>query len=192
MQIEDYIVLILEVKVTSRWTTQAQKGSLVVKKGEGHFRTGSDANLPVGLFAGIRLGWKMHAQERTLRYAKHRPCEAWWLAKGNLEEMPHKSDSNYRKGATLSLSLPVWLSTCTLFPSNKHLTVSLLSFFVGIYFCKAIQARALSLATASLCVCVCVCVCVSVSRSVVRLFVILWTIACQAPPHGILQRRILE
>ena len=91
---KDLTFLILEVKETSL-TTQAQKGSLVVKKGEGRFRTVSDANLPVGLFARIRLGWKMHAQERTLRYAKHRPCEARWLAKGNLEEMPHKSDSNY-------------------------------------------------------------------------------------------------
>ena len=52
---KDRTFLILEVKETSL-TTQAQKGSLVVKKGEGHFRTGSDANLPVGLFAGIRLG----------------------------------------------------------------------------------------------------------------------------------------
>ena len=52
---KDRTFLILEVKETSL-TTQAQKGSLVVKKGEGRFRTVSDANLPVGLFARIRLG----------------------------------------------------------------------------------------------------------------------------------------
>ena len=35
VQIEDYIVLILEVKVTSQWTTQAQKGSWEVRKAQG-------------------------------------------------------------------------------------------------------------------------------------------------------------
>ena len=46
------------------------------------------------------------------------------------------------------------------FPPNKYFTVSLLrSVFVGIYFCKAVQARALSLARWFLVVSVCVCVC---------------------------------
>ena len=61
-------------------------------------------------------------------------------------KMPHISDSNYHEGRTLSLSPPVCLSTCTLFPPNKHF-VSLLSAFMGIHFCKAVWARALSLAT---------------------------------------------
>ena len=39
--------------------------------------------------------------------------------------------------------------------------------------------------------CVCVCVCTQ-SFSPVQLFATLWTIACQAPVHGILQARILE
>ena len=36
--------------------------------------------------------------------------------------------------------------------------------------------------TLFLCVCVCVCVCVCESLSHARLFVTLWTVACQAPP----------
>ena len=50
-----------------------------------------------------------------------------WLVKENQEEMPHVSDLNDHDGAILSLSLPVYLSTCTVpcFPPNKHLTVSL-------------------------------------------------------------------
>ena len=52
--------------------------------------------------------------------------------------MPHKSDSNRHKGATLSLSSPVCLSTRTvLFFLVSTLLVSLLSVFVGILFCKA-------------------------------------------------------
>ena len=67
--------------------------------------------------------------------------------------------------AQLSLSLTVWPSACTLFPPNKYFTVSLLvSVFVGIYFCKAVQARALSLAHWFLVGCVCVCVCVLVAQ----------------------------
>ena len=45
-------------------------------------------------------------------------CGGWGggrLAKGNPEEMPHKSDSNYHEGTTLSLNPPVCLSTRTLF-----------------------------------------------------------------------------
>ena len=57
----------------------------------------------------------------------------------NLEEMPHKRDSNYHKGATLSLSPPMCLSTCTVlfFLLINTLLVSLLSVFVGVLFCKA-------------------------------------------------------
>ena len=62
--------------------------------------------------------------------------KARWLAKGSLEELPHKSDLSYHEGATLSLSPPVCLSTRNLFPPNKHFA-SLLSVFVGIHFCKA-------------------------------------------------------
>ena len=60
------------------------------------------------------------------------------MAKGNPEEMPHISDSNYHEGVTLSLSLPVCLSTCTLFPPNKHFTFfTTFYLFVDIYFYKA-------------------------------------------------------
>ena len=49
------------------------------------------------------------------------PGKSKWLAKGNQEEMPHVSD-----GAILSESARVSIHIhCTLFPPNKHLTVSL-------------------------------------------------------------------
>ena len=46
------------------------------------------------------------------------------------------------------------------------------------------------------CVCVCVCerecVCVCVSCLVISDFVTLWSVACQASVHGILQVRVLD
>ena len=68
------------------------------------------------------------------------PGKSKWLAKGNLEEMPHISDLNYHAGTTLSLSSPVCLATHTLlffFLLINTSLVSLLSVFVGILFCKA-------------------------------------------------------
>ena len=67
------------------------------------------------------------------------PGKPKWLAKGNLEEMPHKSNSNYHKGAPqwLCLSKSVHVSTHMYsFPPNKHLFHyfwSLREFF----FCKS-------------------------------------------------------
>ena len=52
--------------------------------------------------------------------------------------MPHKSDSNYHKGATLSLSPPMCLPTRTLFPPNKHFTCfTTFHLYVEIHFFKA-------------------------------------------------------
>ena len=63
--------------------------------------------------------------------------EKWkWLAKGNPEVMLHKSDLNHHEGASLTLSLPVCLSTCTLFPLNELLLL-LLSISMEIHFYTA-------------------------------------------------------
>ena len=69
-----------------------------------------------------------------------------WLAKGNLEEMAHKSHSKCHKGVTQRLSL--WAHTCvylhvlySFFPPNKHF-VSLLSIFCGNSFLQSLRARA--------------------------------------------------
>ena len=74
-------------------------------------------------------------------------------AKGNPEERPHKRNSNLHKGATqwltLSLSLPMCLSTCTVFffLLINTLLVLPLSICVGILFCKAEDPGPLSLTT---------------------------------------------
>ena len=69
--------------------------------------------------------------------------EKWkWLSKGNPEVMLHKSDLNHQEGTSLSLtlSLPVCLSTCTLFPLNE-LLLSLLSVSMEINFYTAEEPR---------------------------------------------------
>ena len=73
------------------------------------------------------------------------------MAKGKLEEIPSKSNSNYHAGTTQQLrNSPVesaHVSTrmyCTLLPPNT-LLVSLLSVFVEILFCKAELPGPLSL-----------------------------------------------
>ena len=65
-----------------------------------------------------------------------------WLSKGNPEVMLHKSDLNHQEGTSLSLtlSLPVCLSTCTLFPLNE-LLLSLLSISMEINFYTAEEPR---------------------------------------------------
>ena len=71
------------------------------------------------------------------------PVESEWLAKGNQEEVPHKSNSNYHEDATQRLvfspSPPVCLFTCAVlfFPLNKYFTCFTLFVFVGILSCKA-------------------------------------------------------
>ena len=56
--------------------------------------------------------------------------------------MPHKSDSNYHKDSTLSLSPPKSIYRYyTLFLLNKHFSGFTTSVFVGILFCKAKEKR---------------------------------------------------
>ena len=64
----------------------------------------------------------MHTQGRILRYNKYgsEPGKATWLAKGNSEEMPHVSDSNCQKGATLWVCPCVYLQILYSFPPNKY------------------------------------------------------------------------
>ena len=69
------------------------------------------------------------------------------MAKGNPEEMPHKSDLNYHEDCTLSESTSVFIHTSvTLFPPNKCFA-SLLSVSVRILFLQSQRARAWSLTT---------------------------------------------
>ena len=75
------------------------------------------------------------------------PGKARWPAKGNQEEMPHMSDSNYHRGVPISLSPPICLSTCVLF-----LLINTLPFHYFLSLCKnsflqSSQARASSLDT---------------------------------------------
>ena len=70
------------------------------------------------------------------------------LAKGNREEMPHESNSNCHEGGTQWL----WVCLCVYpyvlyFCPLKHFTTSLLSIFVGIFFCKAKGPGPFSLTT---------------------------------------------
>ena len=78
------------------------------------------------------------------------PGKARWLVTGNLEEMPHISDLDYHEGTTPSPSLLMCLSTCTLFPSNKHFTCSLHLYTISLWkfiFFKAKRPGPLSLVT---------------------------------------------
>ena len=80
------------------------------------------------------------------------PGKSEWLAKGNPEEIPHKSNSNCHEDSTQrhSWSPPMWLSTRILlfFPLLINtLFGSLLSIFVGVLFCKAKGPGPLSLTT---------------------------------------------
>ena len=101
------------------------------------------------LFAGIHLGWEMHTHMGgywNIPNMNSEPDKSKWLAKGNPEEMSHKSDSNCHEGVTLSE--PTLVPTHKVldsFPPNRHF-VSLLSFFVGILF-YSWKARSLSLTT---------------------------------------------
>ena len=90
----------------------------------------------------------MCMQGRTMRVTNRDsgPGKARWLVKGNQEEIPHMSDSNYHEGVTLSLSPPMCLSPSTLFPPNKHLTC--FTTLCGKVFLQSLWARALSLASA--------------------------------------------
>ena len=68
----------------------------------------------------------------------------------NLEKMPHKPDSNYHKGVTLSLSPPICISArpVLFFLLINTLLASLLSISLWkLISCKAIPARVFSQAT---------------------------------------------
>ena len=78
------------------------------------------------------------------------PGKSKSLAKGNGEEISHKSSSNCHEGATqqLSPSLRVSIHTyCTFFLITNTSLVSLLSIFVGILYHKAKGPGSLSLTT---------------------------------------------
>ena len=79
------------------------------------------------------------------------PGKSKWLAKENLEEMPHKSDLNCHDGATQGISLWICpcLPTCTIlfFLLINTLLASLISILVEILFCKAKGPGPLSLTT---------------------------------------------
>ena len=64
--------------------------------------------------------------------------KARWLANGNPEEIPFKSDSNHRKGATLSEPASVSIRAYIFFPPDKHI-VSFTTFrlYVEIHFYTA-------------------------------------------------------
>ena len=69
------------------------------------------------------------------------PGKSNWLTKGNLEEIPHKSNSSCHKGVTRDSpsefpSVPTH-TYCTLFLLINTLLASLLFVFVEILFCKA-------------------------------------------------------
>lgn len=75
------------------------------------------------------------------------PGKARRPTKGDREEMPHMSDSNYHKGVPLSLSPPTCLCTCVLF---LLINTWLLHYFLSLCknsFLQSWQARAFSLDT---------------------------------------------
>ena len=75
------------------------------------------------------------------------PWKSKWLAKGNLEEMPLISDSNYNEGTTLQLSL--WVCLCVyphilyFFSPNKHLTCFTTFHLCGNSFSANLQSQGL-------------------------------------------------
>ena len=66
------------------------------------------------------------------------PSKSEGLAKGKLEELHHKSNSDSHEGAIqgLSESVPMSVHTYYTFPPNKYFS-SLPPVFVGILFCEA-------------------------------------------------------
>ena len=64
-----------------------------------------------------------------------------WLTRGNLEDMPHKSNSNCHEGTTQGLSLWVYRVSvhtyCTLFLPNQYFTCITTFHLCWIFVCKA-------------------------------------------------------
>lgn len=69
--------------------------------------------------------------------------KARWLAKGNLEEMPHINDSNSHEDTALSESTYMWLFTCTIFLLINTWLVSLLSVSLWEFISKKLIAQGL-------------------------------------------------
>ena len=101
IKIRDHIFLILQVKET---LTSRPENSLEVKRA-------IMLNLPISFFGKIHPDRDSCAHIGGYWEARNRDSEPGimkWLAKGNPEEMPHISDSNYYEVATLSP--PMYLS----------------------------------------------------------------------------------
>ena len=138
----DHIFLILEVKETFP-TIHVRRGSLEVKR-----ESCQPTHRPLHWNPSwLRDGRTHMGGPWDKPNTDSEPGKARWLAKGNAEEMPHVSDSNYHEGTILSLSQPVWVYSHVLFfLLINTLLVSLLS-PSGNLFIQSWRARALSLAT---------------------------------------------
>ena len=78
------------------------------------------------------------------------PGKSQWFARGNLEETPHKNNSNCHEGATQGLSLLVWpclTARAVLFPPDKYCHQFTTFHLCGNSFLQIQRARALSLTT---------------------------------------------
>lgn len=109
--------------------------------------------LPRSLISRIHLSYERHALTGgswDIPNMNFEPGKSKWVAKGNLEEMPHISYLNFHEG-TIFLSLrlvPGSIYTyCSLSPPNKHFTCFLTFCLCGNFFLQSQRARALSLTT---------------------------------------------
>ena len=71
---------------------------------------------------------------RVMPNMNSEPGKARWLAKGSLEEMPHKSDSNYHEGKTLWAHLGVHPHISFLPPNMYFSCFSTFCLNMEIYF----------------------------------------------------------
>ena len=84
---------------------------------------------------------------RTTSNMDSEPGKARWLAKGNPEEMPHKSDSNHCKGTSLSLWACLWVYPNILFFLIMNTLLVSLPISIWKFISTELWARALSLVT---------------------------------------------
>ena len=146
--IRDHIFLILKVKVIflTRKLLGGQKGSTVNIVKSTH-RLWRNTSWLRGAHAHMDGSWDKPNTNSEPGKANDRPNE-------NPEEMLHKSDSNYHKGVTLSLSPPTCISACAIlfFFLINTLLASLLSVYLWKRISwKAIVARVFSQATGPWC-----------------------------------------
>ena len=116
----DHIFLVLEVR-RPPWPHICWKGSLEVKEEA----MSKDFLYPYAFLVKSFLAKRCVCTHGQYWGTLNMDCESdksKWLAKGNLEQIPHKSNSNYHEGMTqwpsLSLSLPKCLSTLTVLFSS--------------------------------------------------------------------------